>query len=116
MNATKESSMRKLLLAFAAAGLAATLSGSVTANAKPRIHGITTTLEHTDISARRYWRHRGWGPRRVWWGPRYRYWGPRYRYWGPRRVWAGPRYRYWGPRYRYWGPRYRYWGPRYRFG
>jgi hypothetical protein len=109
----KECDMSKLLLAFVSAGVAALLSISLPADARSsdrsRVEGVANAVEHTDISARRHWRHRHWGPRRVWWGPRYRYWGPRH-YWGPRyRVW-GPRY-YGGPRYRAWGPRY-YWRPR----
>jgi len=86
--------MRKLILAFAAACLAAMLSTSVPAEAKPRLDGAKNTIEHTDISARRYWRHRHryWGPRRVWWGPRY-YWHPRPVFWGPRvYIGFGPRY------------------------
>ena len=110
--------MRKVFLAFAVIGFAVLLTTSMPAQSKPRLDGATNIVEHTDISARRYWRGhrhwrgRQWGYRHRYWGPRYRYWGPRYRYWGPRYYW-GPRRVWWGPRYRYWGPRY-YWAPRYR--
>ena len=89
--------MRKVFLAFAAIGFAVLLTTSMPAQSKPRLDGATNIVEHTDISARRYWRgHRHWRGRH--WGYRHRYWGPRY-YWAPRyRVWWGPRV-YWRPRY-----------------
>jgi len=97
--------MKAMVASFAAAGLAALFAMPVQAAERTQTpYGVTSTAKagHTDISARRYHRHRHY------YGPRYHHWGPRYGYYrpyayGPYAYSPGVSFGFWG------GPRLGVW-------
>jgi hypothetical protein len=98
--------MKAMVATLAAAGLAALFAmPAQAADRAPAKSGVTNDAQvgHTDISARRYHRHRHY------YGYRHRHWGPRYGYYRPYRPYAYYPYRP-GVSFGFWsGPRLGVW-------